>query len=123
LSWQKLHIPFSQLQTPKLNNMLQQNAVEDLSRFDAHAKPPQTIKAIYKRLQKLAHDSLDGHSDIIDLDRPNAQPSSFLDLPCGLREAFSSFLEAYDTESSNCMPESRSPGPGNTYKVDKVPGE
>jgi hypothetical protein len=117
------HIPLSQTQTPNLNNMLQQNAGEGLSAFGPHAKPPQAIKAIYKRLQRLPHDSLDGYSDIIDLDRPDAQPLSILDLPCSLCEVFSSFLEACDTGSSSCMLEWRSHDPGIVYKVDKVPGE
>jgi hypothetical protein len=103
--------------------MLQQNAIEDLSSFDAHAKPPQAIKAIYKRLQKLPRDSLNGHPDITDPDRPSAQTLSNLDLPCSLREAFSGFLEAYDAGPRSCVLESRSHGPGHAYKVDKMPGE
>ena len=43
------------------------------SRIDAHARPPESLKAIYKKYQKLPLRALETDQDLVDLSRDNAK--------------------------------------------------
>lgn len=66
--------------------------------LNAHAKPPVAIRDVYKRFQKIGAGDLAAAGDIIDSSLPendtrlsSVEPSSFAQLPNGIREIFENF--------------------------------
>jgi hypothetical protein len=67
------------------------------SPMDAHAKPPEAIRQVYKHFQKLKpRDFDDQDNEIIDTHQlhendPRISPTSLLRLPANIRETFIDF--------------------------------
>ena len=88
------------------------------SHLDAHAKPPEAIRQVYKHFQKLNPRAVDQDKDIIDTSQvhdghPHLSPTSLLQLPADLRETFIKFADVQ-------VPEVEQPA---IYSVDAIPGE
>ena len=65
--------------------------------LDAHAKPPTSIRQIYKHFQKLDPRAVDKDDGIIDTQslhdsHPHVSPTSLLQLPADIRETFTNFV-------------------------------
>jgi hypothetical protein len=84
---------------------------------DAHAKPPEAIRQVYKHFQKLKPDAVDQDSIIIDTlqlrDHPGVSLSSLVQLPTNVRQAFTDFAGAQIRNSA--MPA--------VYSVNGIPGK
>jgi hypothetical protein len=84
---------------------------------DAHAKPPQAIREVYKHFQKLKLDAVHQDSSIIDTrelsQHPDVSPSSVLQLPTNVRQTFADFAGAQISDST--MP--------TVYSVNAIPGK
>jgi hypothetical protein len=84
---------------------------------DAHAKPPDAIRQVYKHFQKLKPDAVDQDNTIIDtrqLDQhPDVSPSSLLQLPMSVRQVFTDFAGTEIKDST--MP--------IVYSIDAIPGK
>jgi hypothetical protein len=84
---------------------------------DAHAKPPQAIREVYKHFQKLKLDAVDQDDTIIDTrdfsEHPDVSHSSVLQLPTNVRQTFADFAGAQISDST--MP--------TVYSVNAIPGK
>jgi hypothetical protein len=84
---------------------------------DAHAKPPEAIRQVYKHFQKLKPDTLDQDNSIIDTRRlrehPDVSRSDLLQLPTSVRQTFADFAGAQVSYST--MP--------TVYSVNAIPGK
>lgn len=86
--------------------------------LDAHAKPPEAIRQVYKYFQKLRPQALDQDENIIDTiqvhdENPHLSPTSLLQLPADLRETFIEFAGV-------SIPEVEQPA---IYSVNAIPGK
>ena len=88
---------------------------------DAHAKPPESIKAFYKRLQKADKRELDARQDIVDCETTSESfasqsisESCALSVPSDLRTIFSDFVGS-DELSQIATP--------LVYEVHEIPGK
>lgn len=87
--------------------------------MDAHAKPPEAIRQVYKHFQKLnprVFDSQD--NDIIDSHQlnerhPRVSPTTSLQLPANIRDTFTEFVGAQLTDTEE----------PKIYSVDAIPGK
>ena len=71
--------------------------------LNAHAKPPDAIREVYKRYQKLDAAALNAQPDLIDpRDAKDERllPTNVLQLPTNLREIFTDFTGHHDTAQS-----------------------
>jgi hypothetical protein len=84
---------------------------------DAHAKPPEAIRQVYKHFQKLKPDAVDQDCSIIDTrqlsEHPDVSPSSLLDLPMSVHQTFTDFAGVQINDSA--MP--------TVYSVNAIPGK
>ena len=84
---------------------------------DAHAKPPDAIRQVYKHFQKLKPDAVDQDNSIIDTrqlrEHPDVSPSSVLQLPTSVRQTFTDFVGVQINDST--MP--------TVYSVNAIPGK
>ena len=65
--------------------------------LDAHAKPPDSIRQIYKHFQKLNPRAVAQDDSVIDIQllnesHPHLSPTSLLQLPTNIRETFTNFV-------------------------------
>ena len=86
--------------------------------LDAHAKPPEAIRQVYKHFQKLKPQALDQDENIIDTSlvhdaHPHLSPTSLLQLPADIRETFIDFAGVQ-------VPETEHP---KIYSVNAIPGK
>jgi len=84
---------------------------------DAHAKPPEAIRQVYKHFQKLKPSALDQDSTIIDTrqlsEHPDVSLSDLLQLPANVRRTFTDFAGTQISDSA--MPA--------IYSVNAIPGK
>jgi hypothetical protein len=84
---------------------------------DAHAKPPQAIRQVYKHFQKLKPDAVDQDASIIDTrelsEHPDVSPSSVLQLPTNVSHTFTDFAGAQINDSTT----------PTVYSVNAIPGK
>ncbi|SMQ50032.1 unnamed protein product [Zymoseptoria tritici ST99CH_1A5] len=89
--------------------------------LDAHAKPPSSLRNVYKHYHKLKPTALESHPDLIQFDgyssssTSHVRPTRLLDLPTELRQFFSDFL---GTAHAITLPA----GEHALYEVPDVPG-
>jgi hypothetical protein len=86
--------------------------------LDAHAKPPDSIRQIYKHFQKLNPRVVDQDDGIIDTqllheDQPHVSPTSLLQLPANIRDVFTSFAGGGITATEEAK----------IYSVNAIPGK
>lgn len=85
--------------------------------LDAHAKPPDAIRQIYKRYQKLTPRAFDEDADIIDTlrlqDSQHVSLSNLVQLPADIRQVFLDFAGS----------QTDSPDDPKVYHVDAIPGK
>lgn len=86
--------------------------------LDAHAKPPESIRNVYKHFQKLNPRALDQDDGIIDSDllydqHPHVSPSNLLQLPADIRETFTDFVGGQVTGADEAK----------VYSVNAIPGK
>ena len=86
--------------------------------LDAHAKPPEAIRQVYKHFQKLNPRALDQDDDVIDTHQlhdqhPHVSPSSLLQLPANIRETFTDFVGGQVTIADEAK----------VYSVNAIPGK
>lgn len=85
--------------------------------LDAHAKPPDAIRQVYKHFQKLNPRLVDQDDGIIDtfhLDgNSHISPSSLLQLPANIRQTFVNFAGDQAGETENLK----------VYSVNAIPGK
>lgn len=84
---------------------------------DAHAKPPEAIRQVYKHFQKLKPVAVDQDKSIIDTcqlrEHPDVSASSLLQLPTNVRQTFTDFAGAQINDST--IP--------TVYSVNAIPGK
>ena len=88
------------------------------SSLDAHAKPPDSIRQIYKHFQKLDPRATDQDDGIIDTrllheKHPHVSSTSLLELPANIRETFADFV-------GHQLPATES---AKVYSVNAIPGK
>lgn len=86
--------------------------------LDAHAKPPASIRQIYKHFQKLDPRAVDEDDGIIDThllheSHPHVSPTSLLQLPANIRETFTNFVGGQITATEE----------PKVYSVNAIPGK
>jgi len=86
--------------------------------LDAHAKPPDSIRQIYKHFQKLHPRAVDQNEGIIDIrllhdDHSHVSPTSLLQLPANIRETFANFVGGQITGTEEAK----------VYSVNAIPGK
>jgi alkylated DNA repair protein alkB family protein 1 len=86
--------------------------------LDAHAKPPDSIRQIYKHFQKLNPRAVDQDNGIIDTrllheGHPHVSPTSLLQLPANIREIFTNFAGGQITATEEAK----------VYSVHAIPGK
>ena len=86
--------------------------------LDAHAKPPESIRQIYKHFQKLGPCAVDQDDGIIDThllhgSHPYVSSTSLLQLPANIRETFTNFVGGQTTATEE----------PKVYSVNAIPGE
>jgi hypothetical protein len=86
--------------------------------LDAHAKPPDSIRQIYKHFQKLDPRAFDQDEGIIDThflheQHSHASPSSLLQLPANIRGVFVDFVGGQITATEEAK----------IYSVNAIPGK
>lgn len=87
--------------------------------LDAHAKPPDAIRQVYKHFQKLKPRAFDDQdNDIIDTHQlhekhPPVSPTALLQLPANIRNTFTEFVGTPLTDT----------GEPKIYSVDAIPGK
>lgn len=85
--------------------------------LDAHAKPPEAIRQVYKHFQKLDPPKIDQDSDLIDSrhlsSNPDVSPSSLLQIPADVRQTFIDFAGGQVSETEKAM----------VYSVNAIPGK
>ena len=86
--------------------------------LDAHAKPPDSIRQIYKHFQKLHPRAIDQDDSIIDthlIDEslPHLSLTSLLQLPANIRETFTNFVGGQITATEE----------PKIYSVNAIPGK
>jgi hypothetical protein len=84
---------------------------------DAHAKPPEAIRQVYKHFQKLKPDAVDQDANVLDTrelsEHPDVSPSSVLKLPTNVRQTFTDFAGAQINDSAIPI----------VYSVNAIPGK
>ena len=88
------------------------------SSLDAHAKPPDSIRQVYKHFQKLDPRAADQDGGMIDTrllhdKHPHVSSTSLLELPANIRETFVNFV-------GHQMPATES---AKVYSVNAIPGK
>jgi len=86
--------------------------------LDAHAKPPDSIRQIYKHFQKLDPRAVDQDNGIIDThllyeDHPYMSLTSLLQLPANIREIFTNFAGGQIAATEEAK----------VYSVNAIPGK
>jgi hypothetical protein len=86
--------------------------------LDAHAKPPDSIRQIYKHFQKLNARAVDQDDGIIDThslheNHPHVSPTSLLQLPANIRETFTDFAGDHVAVTEEAK----------VYSVNAIPGK
>lgn len=86
--------------------------------LDAHAKPPEAIRQVYKHFQKLNPRAVDQDENIIDTAQirdghAHVSPTGLLQLPANIREAFIDFAGTEIPEIT----------PPKIYSVNAIPGK
>jgi len=88
------------------------------SSLDAHAKPPDSIRQVYKHFQKLDPRAADQDGGMIDTrllhdKHPHVSSTSLLELPANIKETFVDFV-------GHQMPATES---AKVYSVNTIPGK
>ena len=86
--------------------------------LDAHAKPPDSIRQIYKHFQKLHPRAIDQDDSVIDThlideSHPHLSSTSLLQLPANIREIFTNFAGGQITATEEAK----------VYNVNAIPGK
>ena len=86
--------------------------------LDAHAKPPTSIRQIYKHFQKLDPRAVDQDDGIIDTQilhesHPHVSPTSLLQLPANIREIITNVVGGQITAAEE----------PKVYSVSAIPGK
>lgn len=85
--------------------------------LDAHAKPPEAIRQVYKHFQKLSPRAVDEDSNIVDASKlngnSNVSPLSILQLPADVRQTFIDFAGGQVSETEKPV----------VYSVNAIPGK
>jgi hypothetical protein len=86
--------------------------------LDAHAKPPDSIRQIYKHFQKLNARAVDQDDGIIDThslheNHPHVSPTSLPQLPANIRETFTDFAGDHVAVTEEAK----------VYSVNAIPGK
>ena len=86
--------------------------------LDAHAKPPDSIRQIYKHFQKLNPRAVDQDDGIIDThslheNHPHVSPTRLLQLPANIRETFTDFAGDHVAVTEEAK----------VYSVNAIPGK
>lgn len=85
--------------------------------LNAHAKPPETIRQVYKHFQKLDPRKIDHDGDLIDFrhleSSSDVSPSSLLQLPADVRQTFIDFAGGQVSETEKPV----------VYSVNATPGK
>lgn len=85
--------------------------------LDAHAKPPDAIRQVYKHFQKLNPRHVDQDEEIIDTSRldgnPHVTASSTLELPTNIKTTFVDFAGSQAEESEDAK----------VFSVNAIPGK
>lgn len=87
--------------------------------LDAHAKPPEPIKSVYKTYQKLSKEQLADGNDLIDPLHYDGD-GSLLTLPPALRETCATFLSAPSGYTTDYHVSSEPP---SAFEVSSIPGK
>jgi hypothetical protein len=90
--------------------------------LNAHAKPPSSLRDVYKEYFKLKAKTLETYPDLIQFDecssiaRGDVQQSRLMSLPADLREMFSEFLRKATDDYNDPLGKV-------VYEVPDVPGK
>lgn len=98
--------------------------------FDAHAKPPENIKQVYKRYHKSRSREIQEYSDLIEFDLITNAPTTKIPLlreatrlPANLRQLFVDFMQSDRGGYSDSVPAFNFNHETLAYQVPDLPGK